>query len=58
MKILILILIVIALGACTKPVDVVETTEKKKVFYRIKQVDVDGNETYSPTVYVIEEAKK
>jgi hypothetical protein len=58
MKLLILFFIALTVGACTKPADVIQTTEKKKVFYRIKQVDKDGNETYSPTVYVIEETKK
>lgn len=44
--------------SCTKPVDKVQATEKKKVFYRIKQVDIDGKTSYSPVMYVIEEVKK
>ena len=44
---------------CTKPMDLKEnTTVKKKVFYRIKQVDRDGVESYSPVVYVVEENRK
>lgn len=58
MKYLFLLLVTGAFAACTKPVDTIETTEKKKVYYRVKQVDTDGKETYSATVYVIEEIKK
>lgn len=44
--------------SCTKPVDKIQTIEKKNVYYRIKQVDIDGKVSYSPVVYVVEEVKK
>ncbi len=56
----VLIILITGMGfiSCTKPVDKIQTTEKKKVYYRIKQVDVDGKVSYSPVVYVVEEVKK
>jgi hypothetical protein len=59
MKYLVMLVASASIAGCTKPMDLKEnTTVKKKVFYRIKQVDRDGVESYSPVVYVVEENRK
>lgn len=59
MRYILLLLVGAVLSSCAKPASLKEnTTVKKKVFYRIKQVDQDGKETYSPVVYVVENAIK
>lgn len=59
MKYIILLLAGVAIVGCTKPINLKENIAvKKKVFYRIKQVDQDGKETYSPVMYVVENSAK
>ena len=57
MKYIILLTAVALMVGCTKPVNMKENIEvKKKVYYRVKQVDQDGKESYSPVAYVVETA--
>ena len=57
MRYIIMLLVIAGIAGCTKPVSEKESLGvKKKVYYRIKQVDQDGKESYSTVVYVVETA--